>query len=184
MKVPTSSLRRNPTAGLTVKVIPRKGSPESEAVTAALVARSLRLLRDIDPVFDVDLYQTVGDALPDGAGVEQALASNLRQILVPPTEKSIEAALIERRRSPDATGGMYPLSLGRHMTLYSPAGDVKVVVSFGGAPQVRRIRMCLCRRITDFAGIEARTGTSRHLGLACHRALPPNRIIASVQRTG
>lgn len=130
--MPTSSLRRNSTAGLTVKVIPRKGAPESEAVTAALVARSLRLLRDIDPVFDVDLYQTVGDALPDGAGVEQALASNIRQILVPPTEKSIEAALIERRRSPDATGGMYPISLGRHMTLYSPAGDVKVVVSFGG----------------------------------------------------
>ena len=96
--MPTSSLRRNPTVGLTVKVIPRKGAPESEAVTAALVARSLRLLRDIDPVFDVDLYQTVGDALPDGAGLEQALASNIRQILVPPTEK-IDRSRIDRAQT-------------------------------------------------------------------------------------
>lgn len=128
----TSSLRRNPMAGLTVNVIARTGVPAGEAVTAALAARSLRVLREIDPVFDVDLYQTVGDALPDGAGVEQALASNIRQILVPPTEKSIEAALIDCRRSPDAAGGVYPLSLPRQIILYSDAGDLKVMIGFGG----------------------------------------------------
>lgn len=127
-----SSLRRNPMSGLTVNVIGRKGPPEAESVTAALAARSLQFLRELDPVFDVDFYQTVGDPLPDGAGVEQALGSNIRQILVPPTEESIEAALVERRRSPDATDGVYPLSLPQHMTLYSDAGDVRVVISFGG----------------------------------------------------
>ncbi|CAJ0557283.1 unnamed protein product, partial [Mesorhabditis spiculigera] len=111
---------------LTVKVIPRKGAPESEAVTAALVARSLRLLRDIDPVFDVDLYQTVGDA-PDGAGLRASLGVEYPSDPCTSDGKIDQAALIERRRSPDATGGMYPLSLGRHMTLYSPAGDAKVV---------------------------------------------------------
>ena len=119
-------------SGLTVNVIGRKRPPEAESVTAVLATRSLQLLRELDPVFDVDFYQTVGDPLPDGAEVEQALGSNIGQILVPPTEKSIEAALVEARRSPHATGGVYPLSLPRQMTLYSDAGDVRVVISFGG----------------------------------------------------
>ena len=130
--MPASSLRRNPMSGLTVNVIGRKRPPEAESVTAALAARSLQFLRELDPVFDVDFYQTVGDPLPDGAGVEQALGSNIRQILVPPTEESIEAALVERRHSPHATDGVYPLSLPRQMTLYSDAGDVRVAIGFGG----------------------------------------------------
>ena len=70
--VPASSLRRNPMSGLTVNVIGRKRPPEAESVTAVLATRSLQFLRELDPVFDVDFYQTVGDPLPDGAGVEQA----------------------------------------------------------------------------------------------------------------
>ncbi|OYD60888.1 hypothetical protein BDB13_5784 [Rhodococcus sp. OK302] len=117
--------------GLTLRAISSKGPPAAEIVTAALVVRSLQLLRDIDPVFGVDLYQSVGDDLPDDATVEQMLASNVRQVLVPPTEESIEAALIESRRSPYAAGGMFPLSLRRHISLYSDAGDIHVLAVFG-----------------------------------------------------
>ena len=39
-----------------------------------------------------------------------------------------------------------------------------------------------CRRIADCAGVKGRTGAGRYLGLSCHRALPPDRIIASAQR--
>lgn len=95
--MPSTSLRRTMTDGLTLRAISPEGPPASESVTAALVVRSLQLLRDIDPVFGVDLYQSVGDDLPPEATVEQILASNVRQILVPPTEESIETALIEKR---------------------------------------------------------------------------------------
>ena len=130
--MPSTSLLRTMTDGLTLRAISPEGPPASESVTAALVVRSLQLLRDIDPVFGVDLYQSVGDDLPPEATVEQILASNVRQILVPPTEESIEASLIEKRRSRHATGGMYPLSLPQHISLYSHAGDIRVVAGFGG----------------------------------------------------
>ena len=61
--MPSTSLRRTMTDGLTLRAISPEGLPASESVTAALVVRSLQLLRDIDPVFGVDLYQSVGDDL-------------------------------------------------------------------------------------------------------------------------
>ncbi|MFF1553151.1 hypothetical protein ACFVX3_19165 [Rhodococcus erythropolis] len=103
--MPSTSLRRTMMDGLTLRAISPEGPPVAESVTAALVVRSLQLLRDIDSVFGVDLYQSVGDDLPPEATVEQILDSNVRQILVPPTEESIEASLIEKRRSRHATGG-------------------------------------------------------------------------------
>ncbi|MGR6520195.1 hypothetical protein ACU5JM_00970 (plasmid) [Rhodococcus erythropolis] len=60
------------------------------------------------------------------------LASNVRQVLVPATEESIETALIEKRRSRHTAGGMYPLSLPRDISLYSNAGDIHVAAGFGG----------------------------------------------------
>ncbi len=60
----STSLRRTMMDGLTLRAISPEGPPASESVTAALVVRSLQLLRDIDPVFGVDLYQSVGDDLP------------------------------------------------------------------------------------------------------------------------
>ena len=62
--MPSTSLLRTMTDGLTLRAISSEGPPASESVTAALVVRSLQLLRDIDPVFGVDLYQSVGDDLP------------------------------------------------------------------------------------------------------------------------
>ena len=84
----------------------RKGPPEAESVTAALATRSLQFLRELDPVFDVDMYRSRRDELPDGVAVEQALASNDGRVLTPQTEASLEAAMIESRKSPDAAGGM------------------------------------------------------------------------------
>ncbi|NMM91958.1 hypothetical protein B2J88_48140 [Rhodococcus sp. SRB_17] len=115
-----------------MKAMARKAPPDAEPVTAALATRSLQFLRGIDPVFEVDLYRSVGDALPDEVTVEQALASNVRQILVPPTEESIEAALIASRRSPDATGGIYPLSFGHQLRLFTNGGNIRVLIGFGG----------------------------------------------------
>lgn len=118
-----SSLRRDPTSGLTVKVMARKGPPDAESVTAALAARSLQFLRKFDPVFDVDMYRSLGDELPDGVAVEQALALNGGQVLTPQTVTSLEAAMIESRKSPDAAGGIYPLSFGHQLRLFTDDGN-------------------------------------------------------------
>ena len=83
-----------------MNVIGRKRPPEAESVTAVLATRSLQFLRELDPVFDVDFYQTVGIHSPTAPGSSRPWGTNIRQILVPPTQKSIEAALVEARHSP------------------------------------------------------------------------------------
>ena len=182
--VPASSLRRNPMSGLTVNVIGRKRPPEAESVTAGLATRSLQFLRELDPVFDVDFYQTVGDPLPDGAGVEQALGYEY-----PPDPRTPDAKI---DRSRIGRGQALPPRHRRCVPALASTTDNPVFrcrrrqsrYQFRGHLRVWRIRMYLCRRNTDFAVAEARPRANRHLGLTHHRALPPNRIIASAQRTG
>ena len=144
-----SSLRRDPTSGLTLKVMARKGPPEAESVTAALAARSLQFLRELDPVFDVDMYRAVRNDLPDGVTVEQALASNGGRILTLQAEDSLEAAMIESRKSPDAAGGIYPLSFGHQLRLFTDNGNIEILIGFGGTAGAGSL---LCTFIWPYPG--------------------------------
>lgn len=144
-----SSLRRDPASGLTVKVMARKGPPEAESVTAVLAARSLQFLRKLDPVFDVDMYRSVRNDLPDGVTVEQALALNGGRILTPQAEGLLEAAMIESRKSPDAAGGIYPLSFGHQLRLFTDNGNIEILIGFGSTAGAGSL---LCTFIWPYPG--------------------------------
>ncbi|MCJ0949215.1 MULTISPECIES: hypothetical protein [Rhodococcus] len=144
-----SSLRRDPASGLTLKVMARKGPPEAESVTAVLAARSQQFLRELDPVFDVDMYRSVRNGLPDGVTVEQALASNGGRILTLQAENSLEAAMIESRKSPDAAGGIYPLSFGHQLRLFIDNGNIEILIGFGGTAGAGSL---LCTFIWPYPG--------------------------------
>lgn len=57
------------------------------------------------------------------------------------------------------------------------------MIGFGGYLTHRLVFLHHCRRMADCAGVQGRTGAGRYLGLSRHRALPPDRIIASAQGT-
>lgn len=78
------------------------------------------------------MYRAVRNDLPDGVTVEQALASNGGRILTLQAEDSLEAAMIESRKSPDAAGGIYPLSFGHQLRLFTDNGNIEILIGFGG----------------------------------------------------
>lgn len=127
----------------------RKGPPEAESVTAVLAARSLQFLRKLDPVFDVDMYRSVRNDLPDGVTVEQALALNGGRILTPQAEGLLEAAMIESRKSPDAAGGIYPLSFGHQLRLFTDNGNIEILIGFGSTAGAGSL---LCTFIWPYPG--------------------------------
>ncbi|XGU18727.1 hypothetical protein ACETU7_24700 [Rhodococcus sp. 3Y1] len=77
------------------------------------------------------MYRAVRNDLPDGVTVEQALASNGGRILTLQAEDSLEAAMIESRKSPDAAGGIYPLSFGHQLRLFTDNGNIEILIGFG-----------------------------------------------------
>ena len=128
----------------------RKGPPEAESVTAVLAARSLQFLRKLDPVFDVDMYRSVRNDLPDGvtvragSGIEwwaDPHASGRR----PPRGRNDRRA--ESLLMPQA--GFTHSHSGIKLRLFTDNGNIEILIGFGGTAGAGSL---LCTFIWPYPG--------------------------------